>query len=152
MVEPMKAERLSELYDDALFAEDKATGGRTPGFARRSALRAMNALVAELRTPAHPTGEVGDIVERLRAYRTFDEWSEHGCRHGICDEAADLIQSLQSRLSIGEGNVERVAMGLYEHHWKGATVSGSWEQEQDCIKDKYRAGARAAIASLGGVG
>lgn len=45
---------------------------------------------------------MSDIVPRLRAYRPFNEWGD-GVRHTICDEAADEIERLRSRVAELEG-------------------------------------------------
>lgn len=64
----VSAARMTEVYDDALFAEDKATGSGQPGFARRSALRAMHSLAVELTalrpSPTRDAVADGEGVER----------------------------------------------------------------------------------------
>jgi hypothetical protein len=62
-------ERMAELYDDALFAEDKATGAMVPGYARRSALRAMQALAEEVRLSSTPTAaDRNAVLEEAAKY------------------------------------------------------------------------------------
>jgi hypothetical protein len=81
-------------------------------------------------TPAHPVGGAGDIVERLTrkvqvmpsqggatlaSDGSFTSYTtDDGKRLANPDgpEAADLIQSLQARLSISEENVERLREAL----------------------------------------
>lgn len=52
------------------------------------------------------------LVERLRAYRSFDEWNDNGCRHSICDEAAAEIERLTA-----ENAKLRGALGKAELDW-----------------------------------
>lgn len=42
-----------------------------------------------------PSGEVGEMVERLKKYRPKDEWGA-GVQHVICDEASSLLLALDA--------------------------------------------------------
>jgi hypothetical protein len=92
-----------------------------------------SATALDRKTQGVTAGETAPIVDRLRKYRGGDTQFRH-----LMDEAADLIQSLQSRLSISEENVERVAKTL----WSGLDLNGH-------TLDGVRRVASACIASLG---
>ena len=59
-----------------------------------------------------------DLIERLRAYRPRDGWGD-GCRHFICDEAADRLEARLDEVERYRAALGRIAQrdiaGLAEY-------------------------------------
>ena len=55
-----------------------------------------------------------ELIDRLRAYRPRDEWGE-GCRHVICDEAADLLASQAAEIERLREALEPFAIEAASH-------------------------------------
>lgn len=45
-----------------------------------------------------------DLIERLRSYRSFDEWGD--VQHAVCDEAADELARLHTQLGLQKAMVQ----------------------------------------------
>ena len=90
-----------------------------------------------------------DLIERLRAYRPRDEWGD-GCRHFICDEAADRLEALSAEVEMYRGALATCddAIREYFRYFHGGEMRGSYDGKPE--RAQLQKAGHAAFQALKG--